>query len=643
MSPDTDLETKIKNAPHSPGVYIMKDDKGLVIYVGKARDLKTRIRAYFSQTDSRTMIPFLVSRIQDIEFILTQTEKEALILENNLIKQHRPRYNVDFRDDKSFYHLRIDSSEEFPHFQLVRRPKKDGARYFGPYPSGGAARETLRFLQSIVPLRTCRDREMKTRRRPCLEYEMGRCSAPCVGLITPEEYKRLVKDGVAFLEGRTQSLLSEMRVRMNKLADDLRFEEAAVLRDRIASLNKTLERQQVDSMQGKNRDVFGVCRERDMTQINLLYVRDGKITGQKAFGPIHLNSETGELISSLMIRYYDEVTEIPDEVIVPVELEDAGAISEWLGDKRGRAVRLFSPRRGEALSQLKIALRNAENALKTSRLADQNPREALRILKEKLSLGKIPERIECFDISNIGGTYAVGSLVAFTGGLPDKKGYRRFRIRTVSGADDFAMMYEVLCRRYEKKERVPDLIVVDGGKGQLGVAIAAMKDLQIEGIDLIGLAKERTDGPPSNRDEAGLLREGGMSAKKEKDVVDRAGRTHDDKTKKSEDRVFIVGRKDPIYLSRWPSAFFLLQRIRDEAHRFAIDYHRRLRRKASLESVLDEIPGVGPSRKKALLVYFGDLKKIREASPDELMQVDGIGRDTALSIRRFLENHTGTV
>jgi excinuclease ABC subunit C len=508
----------------------------------------------------------------------------------------------------------------------------------------------MRFLQSILPLRTCRDREMKMRRRPCIEYEMGRCSAPCVGLIAPEEYDRLVKDGMAFLEGRTKSLLSEMRVRMNKLADDLDFEGAAVLRDRIAALENALEKQQIVSMAAKNRDVFGFCREGDMTQINLLYIRDGRMTGQKTFLPIRLKSETAELVSSLLMRYYDEGADVPNEVVVPMELEDAAVISEWLSDKKGKMVHLVVPRRGEALSLLKIAFRNAENALKTSRLADRSPEEALRVLQEKCSLRRIPRSMECFDISNIGGKYAVGSLVAFTEGIPDKNRYRRFRIRTVPGADDFAMMYEVLRRRYEKKEGIPDLIVVDGGKGQLGVAVAVMKDIGIEGVDLIGLAKERdekepetvafcetSDGPAGDLPIDVVMP--GTKGKTGRRPVP-VGRLYEDKPKKSEDRVFIPGRKDPIYLSRWPSAFFLLQRIRDEAHRFAISYHRKLRQKSDLRSVLDEIPGIGPTRKKALLVHFGDLRTIRQASVDELMKVEGIGGDTARAIRRLMDNYS---
>jgi len=647
-----DLETKIRHAPRGPGVYLMKDGTGAILYVGKARDLKARIRAYFARTDARAMIPFLVSRIRDVEFILTGTEKEALILENNLIKEHRPRYNVDFRDDKSYYNIRIDPSEPFPRFQLVRRPKKDGARYFGPYPSGAAAKETLRFLQTILPLRSCRDRELKTRRRPCLEFEIGRCDAPCVGRIEPADYHRLVKDGVAFLEGRERALIGDLRNRMNEAAEALRFEEAAALRDRIAAIEETLERQRIVSMTSRNRDVFGLCREGDLTQIALLFVRSGRMIGQKTFPLIRLRAETGEILSSLLLRYYDGVVDIPDEVVVPMALEDGGVLAEWLAEKKGRGVNLVSPKRGETLALLGIAGRNAENALKTARLAADRPEEALRLLAEKLKLHSAPRRIECFDISNIGGRYAVGSLVAFAAGVPAKEGYRRFRIRTVPGADDYAMMYEVLRRRYQKRENLPDLIVVDGGKGQLGVALAVLKDLGIEGLDVIGLAKERDDRPAGapvarrrgTRETDAATEPGPPDApvdaesRRTPETPTAAGPRRISETPgKEEDRVYLPGRKDPVYLSRWPAALFLLQRIRDEAHRFAVTYHRKVKDKEDLQSLLDRIPGIGPARKKALLVFFGDVRRVRAVSVEDLQQVEGIGAETARRIRAFLD------
>ncbi|MEI7672816.1 MAG: helix-hairpin-helix domain-containing protein, partial [Deltaproteobacteria bacterium] len=361
---------------------------------------------------------------------------------------------------------------------------------------------------------------------------------------------------------------------------------------------------------GRNRDVFGLCREEDLTQIALLFVRSGRMIGQKTFPLIRLRAETGEILSSLLMRYYDGVVDIPDEVVVPMALEDGGVLAEWLAEKKGRGVNLVSPKRGETLALVGIAVRNAENAIKTARLAADRPQEALLLLSEKLKLRSLPRRIECFDISNIGGKHAVGSLVAFTDGLPAKEGYRRFRIRTVPGADDYAMMYEVLKRRYQKRENLPDLVIVDGGKGQLGVALAVLKDLAIEGIDVIGLAKER--------DDPGLHVPNGTPGK-------------------GEDRVFLPGRKDPIYLSRWPAALFLLQRIRDEAHRFAVTYHRKVKEKADLQSLLDQIPGIGPARRKALLIFFGDVQRVRAASVEELQQVEGIGAENARRIRMFLD------
>lgn len=651
-----DLEEKIRHAPRSPGVYLMKDGSGEILYVGKARDLKARIRAYFTRTDSRAMIPFLVSRIRDLEFILTGTEKEALILENNLIKEHRPRYNVDFRDDKSYFSIRIDPSEPFPRFQLVRRPKKDGARHFGPYPSSAAAKETLRFLQTILPLRICPDREWKARHRPCLEYEIGRCAAPCVGRIGLSDYQNLVKDGIAFLEGREKALIGDLRARMNRASEELRFEEAAALRDRIAALDETLEKQRIVSMTGRNRDLFGLCREDDLTQIALLFVRSGRMIGQKTFPLIRLRAETGEILSSLLMRYYDGVVDIPDEVVVPIDLEDGSVLAEWLAEKRGRGVSLLTPKRGETLALLGIAARNAENALKTARLAAGRPEEALRLLAGKLKLRNLPRRIECFDISNISGRHAVGSLASFKAGVPAKEGYRRYRIRTVPGADDYAMMYEVLKRRFQTGENLPDLVIVDGGKGQLGVAMAVLKDLGIEGMDVIALAKERDDGqrdfpdggPDFGRSHGGVFRIGGDGAEEVVPTGNDAGvggetlRAADrgrlaGRLGRGEDRVFLPGRKDPVYLSRWPAALFLLQRIRDEAHRFAVTYHRKVKEKADLISMLDRIPEIGPARRKALLTFFGDLQHVRAASIEDLRRVEGIGPEIAHRIRAFLD------
>ncbi|HYA12916.1 MAG TPA: excinuclease ABC subunit UvrC [Syntrophales bacterium] len=601
-----ELTEKFKNAPASPGVYVMKDRDGRIIYVGKANNLRNRVKAYLGGTDSRFMIPFLVSKVHDVEFIVTKTEKEALILENNLIKEHRPRYNVIFRDDKTYFNIRINLNDSFPRFHLIRRPKKDGARHFGPYPSSAAAKETLRFLQSIFPLRTCGDQQVKGRKRPCLEYEIRRCLAPCVGYIDEVSYQRLVSDSVAFMEGREKTLIVDLQARMDAASDQLCFEEAAALRDRIAAIKETLEKQRVVSMSFKDQDVFGIYREGNLTQICMLYVRKGKIIGKKDFPFFKIKSASPEILSSVLKQYYDSEVYIPDEIIISENIEDHAVMEEWLSDKKGKKVSLLIPKRGSGKELVHIAESNAKSMFEEEKHAT-DAGETLCKLAEVLKLKNIPGRIECFDISNIGGKYAVGSMVTFVDGRPWKAGYRRFRIRTIEGADDYAMMYEVLSRRYAKKDNLPDLIVVDGGKGQLGVTVTVMKDLHIERIDVIGLAKEGR----------------GMAADK------------------GEDRVYLVGKKNPVYISKWPDVLFLLQRVRDEAHRFAVTYYRKLKNKRDFESVLDNIPGIGVSKKIALLGYFGDIKKIREAPVEELQKAGGIGRQLAEKIYTFLKEQEG--
>ncbi len=597
---NNELIEKVKNAPASPGVYLMKDRDGKVIYVGKANNPRNRVRAYFGRTDSRFMIPFLVSKVHDVEFIVTETEKEALILENNLIKEHRPRYNVIFRDDKTYFNIRINLNDPFPRFHLIRKKKKDGARYFGPYPSSAAAKETLRFLQSIFHLRTCGDQEVKGRKRPCLEYEVKRCLAPCVGYIDEASYQRLVSDSVAFMEGREKMLIADLHARMDAASDRLFFEEAAALRDQVAAIKETLEKQRVVSMSFKDQDVFGIYREGNLTQICMLYVRKGKIVGKKVFPLFKIRSASPEILSSVLKQYYDGEVYIPDEIIASENIEDRAVIEEWLSDKKGKRVSLHIPKRGSGKELVHVAKSNAESMFEAEKHA-RDTGETLGKVAEVLKLRNIPARIDCFDISNIGGEYAVGSMVTFVEGRPWKAGYRRFRIRTVEGADDYAMLYEVLSRRYMGKDNLPDLIVVDGGKGQLGVAVTVVKDLHIEGVDIIGLAKEGR----------------GMGADK------------------AEDRVYLVGKKNPVYISRWPDVLFLLQRVRDEAHRFAVAYHRKLKSKRDFQSVLDDIPGIGTTKKKALLKSFGDVRKIREAPVDVLQNAGGIGRQVAEKIYAF--------
>ena len=639
------LDKIIQTAPRSPGVYLMKDVAGKIIYVGKARNLRARLRNYVGGGDARPMIPFLVSRIQDVEWILTDTEKEALILENTLIKEHRPRYNVDFRDDKAYFHIRVQATETFPRFQLVRRTKKDGARYFGPYPSSSSAKETLLFLQTVFPLRTCRDVELRSRRRPCLEYQIGRCLGPCVQLVSEEAYQHAVRDALTFLEGRETDLLQNLETRMKNTAKALQFEEAATLRDKIASIRTTLEIQRTTSLAARDQDVFGLYREGFLTQVCLLKVRAGKMVGKQTFPLIRVGLPTGEILAAVLKQYYDAGHEIPGEIILPEASEDRSVLEEWLGERRGRSVKIMIPKRGQGRALIRMADRNSESTLKIMQQT-AGPDEAMKRLVTALGLRKTPERMECFDISNIGGEYAVGSMVVFSHGIPDKNHYRRFRIRTVAGADDYAMMYEVLQRRYSRKEALPDLLMVDGGKGQLSVALSVLKDLDIGGVEVVALAKE---GRHAEEGPGGDDRKGRYKVKEGANYGDLGGENisweepkgYDHSSGRSGDRVFLPARKDAIDISRWPAALFLLQRLRDEAHRFAVSYHRKIKEKEDFNSLLDRIQGIGPERRKSLLKEVGDMGKIREATVPDLQKIKGIGKALAAAIVAFFRKGNG--
>ncbi len=603
------LKEKIQNAPVRSGVYLMKDRDDRVIYVGKAKNLHTRVRSYFGGTDARRMIPFLVSRIKDIEFFVTDTEKEALILENNLIKKYRPRYNINLRDDKNFYSIRIDTQEDFPRFQLVRRLKKDGARYFGPYSSSASMKETFYYLHRIFPLRTCRDQEFKTRKRPCMEFQIQRCLAPCCGLITVTKYREVVAEAILFMEGRGGRLVRQLRLRMDRAAEVLDFEEAARIRDKVSAIEATLEKQRIVSTVFKDQDVFGLYREGDRIQVYAIYIRKGAMIGQRRFPLMKTRMGSPEALSSLLKQYYNAGPTIPEEIIVTERMEDTTVIGQWLTEKRGGRVSLVVPRRGDKKALLAMALSNAENAFRAEEKLEAENEWVLEELAKKLLLKKVPRRIECFDISNIGGKYAVGSMVSFSQGIPEKSRYRRFRIRTKEDADDYGMMREVLERRYGEKANLPDLIVVDGGKGQLGVALSVFGGLGLKEVDVIGLAKESHTLPAK-----GLSR-----------------------VSKDTDRVYLPNRKNPLYLSKHPQALFLLQRVRDEAHRFAITYHRTVKKKEDFRSVLDDIPGIGTARKNALLAHFLDMDTIANASREKLEEVPGIGKDAASRIFEYFQ------
>jgi len=611
MEESTDLKEKMTAAPRSPGVYMMLDAPGKVIYVGKANDLKSRIASYFTGRDTRPMAPFLMARVNDIAFITTATEKEALILENNLIKKHRPRYNVILRDDKTYYHLSLDPAEKYPRLQLVRKRLNNAALYFGPYPSGLAAKETLRFVQQVFPLRTCRNRDFQIRQRPCLEYQIGRCLAPCRELIDEAAYRKLAESAVAFLQGRRRELIADLKKQMEEAAQDLNFEEAARLRDRIGALTHALEKQNVDWGGEEDQDVLGVYAEGDTCQLCILFVRAGKLTGSKSFTPVKTKADVGEVISSALQQYYDS-SNMPEEIILPAHLPDEDVIAEWLADKKEKKVLLTVPQRGAKKALSDMACANARELLVSGRKKEDQITAAAQILQEKLSLTKLPRRIECCDISNISGKNAVGSIVVLQDGLPDKSGYRRFRIKAADEPDDYGMMREVLTRHFTGTDRLPDLMVVDGGKGQLHVALSVLNELKIK-LDVVGLAKEeRTFLAAKNK-----LR---------------------GKAAKSEDRVYLPRRKDAVYLSSRPAALSLLQRVRDEAHRFAISYHHKLKQKNDLSSVLDAIPDIGPARKKILLTYFGSACQVQNASLADLQSVPGIGKDLAEKIHFHLNS-----
>jgi len=610
------LKNKISSFPRGPGVYLMKDSAGRIIYIGKAKDLKNRVASYFTGKDTRPMAPFLMARVHDIEFINTVTAKEALILENNLIKRHRPRYNVTLRDDKTYYHLSLNPAEKFPRLQLVRKRLNDGALYFGPYPSGLAAKETLRFVQQIFPLRTCRNRDFELRSRPCLEYQIGRCPAPCKGLMDENAYRKLVNHVISFLQGRRRELISELKKQMHDASQELNYEEAARLRDRIAALEHALETQNVDRAGQKDQDVFGCYEGNHHLQICILFVRGGKLLGSKSFAPVNMKTDRSEILSSFLTQYYDGEPGLPDEVIIPCALPDEDIIMEWLTDRKKGKVLLTVPSIGTKNALLEMANENARHLWEAAHKKIDEKKAALQILREKLSLSTLPRRLECYDISNISGKNAVGSMVVFQDGEPDKAGYRRFRIKTLTEPDDYAMMHEMLSRRFTHGKTLPDLVVVDGGKGQLNIALAVLKDLKLK-IDVIGLAKEERTIFPGKTGRA-------------------KGKT------KSEDRVYLPGRKDAVYLSSRPHALRILQQARDEAHRFALSYHRRVKKKNDLSSVLDGIPDVGVERRNVLLKYFGSSKKVMNATPEELQKAPGIGKFLAEKIYSHLRTEKET-
>ena len=577
---------KLKTLPNAPGVYLMRDALGKIIYVGKARVLKNRVRQYFQANKNHgAKVKAMVAKIADFETIVTATEVEALILECNLIKKYRPRYNISLKDDKSYPYLRV-TAEDFPRIILTRRIVRDGSKYFGPYTSGLAVKETVQLLRKIFPLRTCKT----FAKRPCLEFHIKRCLAPCAEKISREDYMRLVNAAEKFLEGRTAQVERELTAQMQDAAQNLNFEQAAHIRDILLAIRKVTEKQKIVSDTG-DADAIGLARLDGETCAQIFFVRDGKVTGRENFLLSGTDNETDEKILTEFIKqYYSRTQNCAAEILLPVELPEEKILGEWLGAK------LITPKRGVKRSIVEMAIQNAEKFLSEEsarrELKTAQTIGAVEELKNFLHLPKLPRRMECFDISHIQGAETVASMVVFADGVPDKKSYRRYKIRSAEGKpDDFLSMREVTSRRYSATDNLPDLIVIDGGQGQLSSALEIIRRADSQ-VSVIGLAKQF-------------------------------------------ELVFVEGSQIPIELPRDCQALKLLQRIRDEAHRFAITYHRKLRRKRNLKSELDGVPGIGVKRRQELLKYFGSLAKIKAATLDELIAVPCMTKAAAQSLKEF--------
>ena len=582
------LDQKIEHLPTNPGVYLFKDKKGKTLYVGKAGNIKHRVSSYFQKRegkDAKTLA--MLERVAEIDTILTHTEKEAFILENNLIKEQRPRYNVKLRDDKNYPCLRLTMEEEFPTLCIVRRIKKDRSLYFGPYPSATSLKETLRLIRRLFPIRTCLDTKFTNRLRPCINYEMGRCLGPCCDKTNSAQYREVVNQVGMFLEGKNRDLVEGLRKRMAEESEKLNFEGAAKIRDQIEHIERVIERQKIVSNDFIDQDVIGFHRQDHTIVVYPLFVRAGKLLGGKGFTFPSSGLPDEEILSSFLHQYYRVGKFIPEEIVVPKTVPEQNLVEEWLTDLRGKKVQVVVPVRGEKRHLLQMACENAEKFLLSEVELKRDQERLLQALREKLHLRRTPRRIEAFDISNIQGGYAVGSMVFFENGKPNKEGYRHFKIKTIKGADDYGMMYEVLLRRYKKaveENDLPDLVLLDGGKGQLNVAQEVFKELRIKEIDLISLAKERTI--------EGLL--------------------------KTEEKVFHPQYKEPLILGKQSPLLHFLDRVRNEAHRFAVTYHKKVRSKETIKSELGEIPGIGEIRQKELLKYFGSVEDIRRASLEAL-------------------------
>ena len=640
------IQSVLNSLPHKPGIYLMKDAQGTILYVGKAISLYNRVRSYFQE--SSALSPknrSMVAKIEDIEFLVVKNEVEALVLESNYIKQYRPKYNVLLRDDKSYPYIKVSLSEDFPRVYRVRSFQRDGNRYFGPYTNSGAVDSTLDLLNKLFAFRTCRydaatwapprngeppsGWKQKLLPRPCTQYYIHRCIAPCVAYASREEYDAVIRQVILFLEGKHDEVVKTLQEQMQLAAENLNFEEAARIRDRIKAVERILEKQRVIHTEGQDdQDVIALASGEDETCALVFFFRSGKLVGREFFilqGT--RDSSSGEVMSSFIQQFYESSPHIPAEMIVEAEPDDKLVVQNWLKEKRGGAVSIAAPKRGEKLRLIEMVKQNAQEVLEQQRIKwltdSQKTQLALEELQEALNLAAPPQRIECYDISNTQGTNSVGAMVVFEAGRPKSSEYRRFKIKTVEGPNDFASHQEMLRRRFRRQSSnnseidialeentsedtpqieqetplqhewaVPDLIIIDGGKGQLSAAMEVLQELHID-IPTVGLAKENEE-------------------------------------------IFVPGSPDPIILPRSSQGLYMVQRIRDEAHRFGITYHRKLRSDRTFKSVLDEIPGIGPKRKQALMKHYGSVRAISAASIDDLASLNGMTRDAAQKVKEYI-------
>jgi len=667
------LAEVIERLPSQPGVYLMKDRRGKMLYIGKAANLRSRVRQYFQPAsgDTRDFVPLLEDVVADIDTVVTSNEKEALLLENTLIKRHQPRFNVKLTDDKNFLSLRLDPRGEWPRLEVVRRMADDGAWYFGPYHSAGACREALRVVNRHFRLRTCTNHVLHHRSRPCLQCQINRCLGPCCVPVSRDDYAEQVRDVRLFLEGKNDELLAGLRARMQEAAQQTQFERASIIRDQVHALETVLQSQRVVSADPLDQDVIGYHRQGMALEVVVLSVRQGKLIGSRAFSFARQEFPDGEVLSSFIGLHYDLLPVPPDEVLLPFAIADADLKAEWLSEKRGKKVQILVPARGPRQDLVELARKNAVASFASRRNVRDDAEATLGRLQRRLGLPRLPRVIECYDISHIQGAETVASLVVFVDGQPDKSHYRTYKIRQAESPDDFACMYEVLSRRFRRAResaqegnrqddpwRLPDLLVVDGGKGQLGVALAAARDTSIDvrpgtGLPIIALAKERDTTAPAKASRANAsaepeasvaegaaegprpsATEGRPAARIKKAAAGPAGQ--------HPDRVFLPQAKDAIPIRANSAEMFVLQRLRDEAHRFAVTFHRSQRKKRTLHSVLSLIPGIGPTRQRELLRHFGSLQKIREASLEDLLVAPGITRKAAGAVRDYFAAHPET-